>query len=554
MADILPRSLLRVKRGICPRCGLPLPLDDDAPTTRCAACGCDAIVERRLRTTEPEVAGAPLRQTIDAVESPAAAAPQARWIRSAQFRQGDIEHVHCPGCGVAMTIDERPDAVEIVRCDACGTDSRFERRLVAAHGAGDPPQPRQRSPDEPSNLDDTAEDDPASEHLAWRLMHERDADLRVGLALNLLRWRFVNRTMARFVPALLADLHRPGAQRDQRFEQAIADGLALLSNHGDPFMRDAVLVAAEPWMFRGGTSRALIASLGLGAPIGLKLLLDSAEWSSRNARDGATGDEHAAACLNAVNWIFQRNFEAHAVMGEVLLYRMLYLSGSTLAFALGVAQRRITGTGFHFNAPTLLRFIDDAEAERPALVPELERAMYVGRPADGAALRARLQTFHRLRSSAARAAALRHDLGSPEATDDAACAELVTLAAGLLDDHRVGGAAAECLARVVAESTIVPESIHALVAARGDALPPEVRRHYLAAVPGTPHLSAAALPYWTPSASPADSPEFAAAMERWKGGLAAAIERDQARRAALTEFWSARASSPEAAAVEVWGG
>ena len=49
-----------------------------------------------------------------------------------------------------------------------------------------------------------------------------------------------------------------------------------------------------------------------------------------------------------------------------------------LAWAFEVAQRRATGTGFFFPAETLLRFLDDCAAERPELVPEVQRCFYTG--------------------------------------------------------------------------------------------------------------------------------------------------------------------------------
>lgn len=546
MSDVLPLSLVRIKRGICPRCGLPLRLDDEAPSANCEACGCEAVVERRLRTTEPELPGTPLRSEFGDGRDPGAST--GPWVRSQQFRQGDVEEVQCPGCGLATLVDATPGAVDILRCDACGTDSRYERRLVARPRTGSSPDgvaPRPRTADELRQLDDAAEDDPETEHLCWRLVHERDPDHRVALALNLLRWRFVNRTAARFVPALITAMHT--APHDARFERALADGFGLLLNQGDLGLRDAVLVAAESRLFRADVSSSLISALGLGSPVGLKLLLDAAEWAERR------GDHaRAAACLNAVNWLFQRNFEAHRTMGEVLLYRLLYLSGPVLAFALGVAQRRITGTGFHFDPQTLLRFIDDATVERPTLVPELERAFYGGPPEDGAALRDRLRLMASLHTGPARRVALAQYLRPPAAPDDVACAELVVLAESCLGDPELAEAAGASLRGIVEESGEIPAAIHDLVARRGNDLPAELRRHYLSRVPATPHLDPEAIPYWSSPSAPVEADEVARAWESWRTALDVALERDAESREAFREFWSARSHSPEGAAAPVF--
>lgn len=551
MTDLLPRSLIRMKRGICPRCGLPLPLDDDAPTVRCAACGCSAVLERRLRTTEPELPGTPLRMEWGHDQDPHQPLPPGcgPWVRSAQFRQGDLEQVHCPGCGIALEKSPSNGEVDVLRCATCGTDTRFEQRLVAVRSTDSrPTMPRARDADEPPNLDSEADDDPETEHLLWRIASEQDVETRIALALNLRRWRFINRTLARFAPALVAAMHR--TPRDPRLEQAIADGLGQLLNEGNDRLRDAVLIAAEPWLFRRGSSRALIATLGLGSPVGLKLLLDSAEWAVRQG-----DDPHAAACLHAVNLLFQRNFEAHESMGEVLLYRTLYLTGPTLAFALGVAQRRITGTGFHFKAPTLLRFLDDAAAERATLVGPLQQAMYVGPPEDQAGLAQRLDLHRSLRSEPAKITSLGHHLRPPKLWSEEAAAALVRQAVATLDDpastEALRQAADACLCGLLQESPQIPQAVHDLVAARRDALPSEVRRRYLALCPDTPHLDQAQLPYWQSPKPAAESSEVAEAIARWNAALRDAVDEDLQRREALREFWSERAGSPEAAAMDV---
>src|SRR4051794_41947007 len=94
-----------MKRGLCPGCGAPLALATDAPTTRCGFCGGEAVLERRLRKVEPEVAGAPLRLYFDGDEAEADAnatttpPPKSRWGRARQFRPADAERARCPRGG-----------------------------------------------------------------------------------------------------------------------------------------------------------------------------------------------------------------------------------------------------------------------------------------------------------------------------------------------------------------------------------------------------------------------------------------------------------------------
>ncbi|HQN07540.1 MAG TPA: hypothetical protein PK569_08205, partial [Thermoanaerobaculia bacterium] len=103
MSGDLPRVLFRTKRGLCPSCGVPLELDEDAPEVTCRFCGAPAVLERRLRRVEPEVEGAPLRLYLDAASAEAGGDPSATpWVRSKAFRQSVVTRTLCPGCGEAL--------------------------------------------------------------------------------------------------------------------------------------------------------------------------------------------------------------------------------------------------------------------------------------------------------------------------------------------------------------------------------------------------------------------------------------------------------------------
>ena len=215
----------------------------------------------------------------------------------------------------------------------------------------------------------------------------------------------MNSTAARLLPSLL----RVACEADPVLQVPIADFVGKLLCEGRAELRNATLRAIEPFVFERAVPPTLVFALGLGDGTGLKVLLDAAELAHRRG-----DDDTATTALLAVNWIFQRNFPHHAVMGEILLHRMLYLSGPALAFALLLARRRVTGTGFHYPAETLLSFIDEAAVERPSLVPELARCFYVGLPKDEAECRQRMAFFATLRSREAREAALREYLLPPE--------------------------------------------------------------------------------------------------------------------------------------------
>lgn len=521
MSADLPRVLFRTKRGLCPSCGVPLELDEDAPEVTCRFCGAPAVLERRLRKVEPDVEGAPLRLFLDADSAEAGGDPSATpWVRSKGFRQSVVTRTLCPGCGEGLEWTGDSGRVD---CPSCGTDCRLERRLQAPHLDPARGVPRRRSPDEPPGAED---DDPRTEQLVFRVVTEEDPRRRFALALRFEEWIFVNATAARLLPSLL----RRMGEAEPALQVAIADLVGKLLCEGSPALRNATLRAIEPFAFERAVPPTLLFALGLGDGTSLKLLLDASELAHRRGDDDA-----ATTALLAVNWIFQRNFGHHPVMGEILLHRMLYLSGPALAFALLLARRRVTGTGFHYSAETLLSFIDEAAVERPSLVPELARCFYVGLPKDEEEARSRMAFFGTLRTAAAQSAALREHLLPPEEAPDALYAELAALVLPFAADPDLGPAAEVALKRLVDVPREVPACVHALVAQRGRSLPAEMQRAYLRAVPDTPHLSWSDAGYGETEREEPLAPELAALLERWNDDLRRAADEVDEARAAFRE-------------------
>ncbi|MBL8115250.1 MAG: hypothetical protein JNK60_20375, partial [Acidobacteria bacterium] len=354
-------------------------------------------------------------------------------------------------------------------------------------------------------------------------------------------WTYVNATSARLLPAVLGSL----AGTEAHFQYAGSQVVAKLLCEGDPALRNAVVRASERFIFDTECPRDLVFELGMGDGVCCRPLLDAAELGYRR------GDfEYACAALLSINWIFQRNFPHHQAMGDIILYRMLYLSGPVLAFALLLAQRQVTGTGFYYPAETLLSFIDDAAVERPTLVPELDKSFYCGLPKDESEYRRRKAFYDGLKTNEARRSALTRWLWPPEEASQDLYREIAAFLVPLLNDGALKPQAEKALHELVSTPKEVPEAVHALVAEKRDALPGEMRREYLSRVPKTTHLDPRAIPYWESEKEAGPSPEIKAAQEAWKTGLVAADDVRREHREAFREFMDAHRDVE----VTVWDG
>lgn len=87
--------------------------------------------------------------------------------------------------------------------------------------------------------------------------------------------------------------------------------------------------------------------------------------------------ERRLRTLWGCNLIFERFYPDRPVMGEIVLYRLLYMRGPVQAWAIKLAQGQM-GVGYRYETPVLLRFIDDCAHERPELVPSIRKCFYNG--------------------------------------------------------------------------------------------------------------------------------------------------------------------------------
>jgi len=526
MYDRLPDTLFRTKRGICPCCGAPLPLSEDTSNLTCNFCGAKAVLERRLRRAEPEVQGAPLRQ-FDSHD-------HTGWTRTDRLRETYSTRPTCPGC--AQGIDA-PEHASRFACPTCGTECHLERRLVPPPRDPRRSTPRPRHPRETSVYDLAADDDPATEHLIYRLSTERDIDRSIDLAMCFEAWSFINETTARLMPAIVKRMH--DGSRPLALALASAVDKCLCSDGTKA--RDTV-AALEQWVVRVPAERELISSLGLGTALGLKLLLDSS-MLAHQAGDHA----QSVACLFAINWMLQRNYPEHPIISQILMHRMFYLSGPPLAFCVMFMHGQVS-VSFRYDPKTTLAFLDDAVAERPILIPSLdhEQAFWCGHARDVADWNDRFAFYDTLRTDEARLAAWKHYLGPPEEAPPEFFESYIARLAPMLEDTRPAWQemAQKRLEWMIRRLRPTPETFHRLVAERGEALPGNIRQAMLSQHP-TCGLKYENLPNWKPEPKPEEHPQLVAARQQYRDGLDAALAGKKDDKEEWKAYWEARGGRPK---------
>lgn len=471
-------SWLNVRRGLCPRCGAALNLD--GPRVDCLYCGCRAVVERRLRTFEPDPADPqPLRRLDWADVSTA---------------------VHCAGCGRPL---EHDGAALQVRCPSCDSHNKVERRLRRLLSEPEEPQP----------------DDPHTLKKIWQAVHHPQLAERVVAADELHQWHSMNETLARHIPDLLAAIQ----SADPRLGYALSEVVGRLLCSDQKFHHDCVLEAAGDYLFRIDGCRALLFAIGLGPGSGLKLLLDVAQWA---VEQGAL--EYACTALWGASQILQRNYPDHPVLRQVLLYRLLYVTGPVQLWILRMVQSR-QGVAMRYTADNLLEFLDDASLEDPALANELATCISEEPANDAVTYEARLARLEKLHTPTARRVALGLLGPPPTGTSLRLLRRTTDLLIPMLDQEP----ALAALEKIMESSAGVPQAIHDLVRQRGDELPEELRRLYLKKVPNCRHLTPLEPRYWQ---SETKFDPFAEAEETYRAGLSRAVDLYEHQRRVASDY------------------
>lgn len=465
-------GMLTARRALCPRCGAPLTLDESSPTVECQYCECRVVIERRLRTSEPDPAD-----------------PQA-------LRRMDWEvvsaAVHCRGCGSALDYDpSKPVQV----CPGCKTENRLERRLRRLLSTAQQDEP----------------DDEGTLALIRKIVHEPELADRVLAAESLQGWGAMNGTLARHMPEIMDAIQRS----DPRLAFPLSRLVGRMLCTDDRFLHDCVLEAAAEVVFRVDGSRVLLTEIGLGPGTGFKLLLDVAQWACST---GAV--EYGCTALWAAGDILQRHYEEHDVLRQVLLYRVLYLDGPVLGWAVRMINSQ-HGVAMRYPVEMLLKFVDEAAQERPEVAEAIAYHLGEGEATDQVEYKARLDRLTCLQTTMGRVTALKMLHAPPEGTSLRLLRQATDVLLPMLDDEALVPAVVDALKAMFVSPVGIPQAVHDLVRKRGDELPEDFRRLYLSHVPDCKFLSELPVRYWQSSHREEPLHE---GIEAWRAGLSLAVD------------------------------
>jgi hypothetical protein len=518
VAELLPLFLTRARRGLCPTCGAPLPLEDSDRLVTCGFCGGAAMLERRLRKIDADVALPELSSSSGAAD-----------VRSLAQALGPAraERLPCPGCGDAL---EGSLAHEVLTCGSCGTQSKVERRMVRP--AAQPrtaPRRRTRAEFQAQRGSATPGWDVETEQLCWRVLNEPVFEKQVALAQLFERWSYINATAVYFLPHLV----QLAKQSPLALAHPLCDCVGKLLCQDDASLVAPTLEACEPFALDPTGSSELLHEIGLGSARGLKLLIAAADAASRAGRL-----EYASHALWAAHAIIERNFSEHPIIAEILLYRLLYVSPLVLGWMLYEMASGYGGYVFKDPIP-LLEFIDDCAFERPDLVAPLTACVRTSWAKGADELSARLRFAAARLSKAGQAAAL-IALGTidGDAPPDA-YAVGVEFVEPWLDDPERRDAAILILRRYVSVPAQLLPAVTALVQRRGEALPDLIKREVHWKDPQTRLLDRARCDFGDGRGDPepAFAPAVRAAREAYDHGIRAAVDARQAEQEKCRELW-----------------
>ena len=215
-----------------------------------------------MRTIEPVIS--------DGFITADAPLDMARTIRPSQVIDAVAQdESHCPTCGIELEISE----IQAIRkCQHCGTQSKIERRLLRSPDADEALAALEKAGEKSDRrqFDET-------ERLLEIVEREKDLAKRVKAGWELGEmWCHIHARAARLLPRVLEVLRTC----EPELEIPLAEMVGKLLCNDDVVLSNAVLRAAEKFVFDVNGSHALLRNLSLGSGNGLKLLLDTADYAA----------------------------------------------------------------------------------------------------------------------------------------------------------------------------------------------------------------------------------------------------------------------------------
>ncbi|MHC4839346.1 MAG: hypothetical protein ACYTDT_00080 [Planctomycetota bacterium] len=520
MSEVIPEIMARAQRGICPTCGAPMNLAEAGRNTTCEFCGGGSQLKFTLREIEPDAEELQRPQIKGAT----------RWLE----KQAVYEECTCPGCGATIKANA---AQGIQTCEHCGSQSKLETRLIPIT-TDDVPEPQERTGIDFENQRRDRLDYPwdvETEQLFWRILNEQDLPNRIKLAQKFENWGFINHTAAHFLPWLLKKIQ---SDHDAVALPA-ADVIGKLLCEGDPTLWPGVIQACRAAVFDVNGKASILHELGLGQGVCVKTLIDTAEYAAAN---GAR--EYACQALWAVNTLIGRNFDEHPVIAQIVLYRLFYVTGPVLGWALD-AMRSSYLRG-RFPTELLIHAIDELGHERPELIEHLLDSIYVPPHETNKDFEQVLEHIESAQSWAGRAAGF-ETLRNP-IKDGALMDRAVRLIDKSLDEAQAANAAESALYRLVSDGEKTHQSIDWIIEKRGESLSDRIKREYICHNQETALLDTSEPYYWQSAPKREFDPDMQALIDDWKDGISDAVDkyrsmadatsaqRDEARRLDVAVF------------------
>ncbi len=521
MFDVIPEVLSRSHRGICPTCGAAMPLAESGREARCAFCGGGSTLQHRLRAIEanagdlqaPKIKGA------------------TRWLK----KQARYEKCTCPGCGAEFEADTEQS---IQTCKYCGTQSKLETRLVAIT-ADDIDPPQRRSHADRLNQSRKYVDYPwniSTEQLCWRIIHEPELMPRVYFAQRFRNWGYINHTAVHFLPWVLKHVQTD----DDMVALYACDAVGKLLCQGDPTLWPGTIQACRGVIFDVNAKRTILSELGLGKGVCVKTLIDAAEYAA------SQGDrDYCCHALWAVNTLIGRNFDEHPTIAEIVLYRLFYVTGPVLGWALYTMRESYLRGRYPWQ--TLARAIDELSAERPEVVPHMLECFYSTKAETPEDYRERVAIITNAQCWGGKAAGCEMLHYPPE--DDALLAEGLDAIDSALDDPHAGWSAENTLYKLVcADSKRTAPPLDTLVRKRGESLSYRVKREYIRRNPDTPLLDTSVRYNWQSDPKRELDPEMERLRGVWKEGINSAVSLHRSQ----VDEWRKRAKAAEDLELDVF--